>query len=177
MHKPTGSKNQNQNPSLEGKNLKTKNPDPGSSPAATRRSRYGGWRYRRCRAAFAGSACQRCSTASSHPPYPDSATALQVTLPQRCGSRYWYGRKVPFGPDTAHTTRALLDFDSMNEERCECGHRFGSPRGQVSLMDRMAHYDVCPLTLADKRAASSPAKPVRASEKPRTRPAVSDDRS
>ena len=27
-----------------------------------------------------------------------SATALQVTPPQRCGSRRWYGRKVPFGP-------------------------------------------------------------------------------
>ena len=104
------------------------------------------------------------------------ATALRVTLPQHCGSRCWYGRKVPFGPDAAHTTRALLNCDSMNEERCECGHRFGSPRGQVSLMDRMAHYDVCPLTLAGKRAASSPAKPVRRSE-PKTGPAVSDDRS
>ena len=73
-------------------------------------------------------------------------------------------------------THALLDLTPMNEERCECGHRFGSPRGQVPLMDRMAHYDVCPLTLADKRAASSPAKPVRRSE-PKTGPAVSDDRS
>ena len=45
-------------------------------------------------------------------------------------------------------------------------------------MDRMAHYDVCPLTLADKRAASSPAKPVSRSEpKTKTGPAVSDDRS
>ena len=26
------------------------------------------------------------------------ATALRVTPPQRCGSRRWYGRKVPFGP-------------------------------------------------------------------------------
>ena len=28
-----------------------------------------------------------------------SATALRVTLPQRCGSRRWYGRKVPFRPE------------------------------------------------------------------------------
>ena len=27
-----------------------------------------------------------------------SATALRVTLPLRCGSGGWYGRKVPFGP-------------------------------------------------------------------------------
>ena len=32
------------------------------------------------------------------PPYPDCATALRVTPPQRCGLRHWYGRKVPFGP-------------------------------------------------------------------------------
>ena len=27
-----------------------------------------------------------------------SATALRVTPPQRCGSRHWYGRKIPLGP-------------------------------------------------------------------------------
>ena len=29
------------------------------------------------------------------------AMALRVTPPHRCGSRRWYGRTLPFGPDTA----------------------------------------------------------------------------